>query len=171
MSGGALGGSGPVVFVSYSREDGEWRRRFIEMLKPLVRERRLAVGSDDRVVVGYAWRPQLAKAISRSRVALLLISPAFLASDFIMDQELPALIQHQARLVPVLVRPSLWQEVSVLDGLQWAHDPGRDGPVASSADPEGQIVRACLALRDLLTTHGAAPEAGERGVVRPLSAA
>ena len=97
MSGGALGGSGPVVFVSYSREDGEWRRRFIEMLKPLVRERRLEVWSDDRVVVGYAWRPQLAKAISRSRVALLLISPAFLASDFIMEQELPTseIVSHR----------------------------------------------------------------------------
>src|SRR4051794_21043554 len=32
---------GALVFVSYSREDVEWRRRFEEMLKPLVRERRL----------------------------------------------------------------------------------------------------------------------------------
>jgi hypothetical protein len=134
------------VFVSYSREDEQWRRRFAEMLRPLVRERRLEVWSDDRAVVGYEWRPQLAEAIARSEAALLLVSPSFLASDFIMDQELPALIEHGARLVPVLVRPCLWQAVPVLEGLQWAHDPGRDGPVAGSADQEGQIVRVCLEL-------------------------
>ena len=153
-----------MVFVSYSREDDEWRRRFVEMLKPLVRERRLDVWSDDRMVVGYEWRPQLTEAIGRARAALLLVSPSFLASDFIMGQELPALIAHGVRLIPVLVRPSLWQAVPVLEGLQWAHDPGRDGPVATSADPEGQIVRACLALGGLLAADDAA-EAGGPGVV------
>ena len=157
MSGRALIGDNPVVFVSYSREDEKWRRRFAEMLKPLVRERRLEVWSDDRTVVGYEWRPQLADAIARSRVALLLVTRTFLASDFIMDQELPALIGHGVRLVPVLVRPCLWQAVEVLEALQWAHDPERDGPVAGSADPEGQIVRVCLALNELLAADGAAP--------------
>ena len=93
MSGQALIGECPVVFVSYSREDEKWRRRFAEMLKPLVRERRLEVWSDDRMVTGYEWRPQLAEAIGRARAALLLVSPSFLASDFIMDQELPALMR------------------------------------------------------------------------------
>ena len=156
MSDGALAGGGPVVFVSYSREDEQWRRRFAEMLKPLVRARRLEVWSDDRVVTGYAWRPQLAAAIARSWAALLLVSPSFLASDFIMDQELPALLERGVQLVPVLVRPCLWQAVPVLEGLQWAHDPGRDGSVAGSADPEGQIVRACLVLGELLAA-GTAP--------------
>ena len=149
-----------MVFVSYSREDEQWRRRFVEMLKPLVRERRLEVWCDERMVVGYEWRPQLAEAIARSRAALLLVTRTFLASDFIMDQELPALIEHGVQLVPVLVRPCLWQAVPVLEGLQWAHDPGRDGPVASSADPEGQIVRVCMALSELLAADGAASGAG-----------
>ena len=66
---------GEVVFVSYSREDAEWRRRFVEMLKPVVRERRLEVWSDERMLVGEQWRPQLEEAIGRSRAALLLVSP------------------------------------------------------------------------------------------------
>ena len=111
MSRLALTGGYLVVFVSYSREDETWRGRFAEMLKPLVRERRLEVWSDDRMVVGYEWRPQLAEAIGRARVALLLVSASFLASDFIMDQELPALLRNGVRLVPVLVRPCLWQAV------------------------------------------------------------
>src|SRR3954470_20760572 len=93
-----------VVFVSYSREDAEWRRRFVQMLNPVIRERRLEVWSDERILVGEQWRPQLAEAIGRSRAALLLVSPAFLASDFIVQQELPALLERNVQLVCVLVR-------------------------------------------------------------------
>ena len=174
MGGRATVGDCPVVFVSYSREDEKWRRRFTEMLKPLVRERRLDVWSDDRTVVGYEWRPQVADAIVRSRLALLLVSPSFLASDFIMDQELPALIGRGVRLVPVLVRPCLWQAVPVLEGLQWAHDPRRDGPVAGSADREGQIVRVCLVLSGLLAAmpapSGSALTSPAPGRAEPLAA-
>jgi hypothetical protein len=163
MSQGAAASGGPVVFVSYSREDEEWRRRFAEMLSPLVRERRLTVWSDDRLLVGYEWRPQLAEAIGRARAALLMVSAPFLASDFIMDQELPALVKQGVPLIPVLVRPCLWTMVPTLAGLQWAHDPGRDGALAVCADPEGQIVRVCLALAGLLadadgTDHAAPAE-------------
>jgi TIR domain-containing protein len=101
-------GDGGVVFVSYSRADAESRRRFVEMLRPVVRERRLEVRSDERNLVGEEWRPQLEEAIGRSRAALLLVSPSFLASDFIVLRELPALIEREVRLVCVLVRPCLW---------------------------------------------------------------
>jgi hypothetical protein len=154
VSGRALTGNCPVVFISYSREDAKWRGRFAEMLKPLVRERRLEVWSDDRLVTGYQWRPQLTEAIGRSQVALLLVSPSFLASDFIMDRELPALVQNGVQLVPVLVRPCLWRAAPVLERLQWAHDPERDGPVSDSANQERQIMAACLALNGLLATGG-----------------
>ena len=122
-----------MVFVSYSREDAQWRRRFTEMLKPLVRERRLDVWSDDRNVVGYEWRPQLAEAIGRSRAALLLVSPSFLASDFIMDQELPALIEHGYGWCRCWCGRACGRRCRCWRALQWAHDPERDGPVASAA--------------------------------------
>ena len=164
MGGRASAGDCPVVFVSYSRQDETWRGRFTEMLKPLVRERRLEVWSDDRMVTGYEWRPQLAEAIARARAALLLVSPSFLASDFIMDQELPALMQHGVRLVPVLVRPCLWQAVPVLEGLQWGHDPERDGPVSDSANQERQIVATCRVLNGLLAGDGAGAPLGGAGL-------
>src|SRR3954454_19302705 len=118
---------GAVVFVSYSREDAEWRRRFVTMLAPVVRERGLEVWSDDRLLVGEAWRPQLEAAIGRSSAALVLVSPDSLASQFVMGEELPALIARGARLVCALVRPCLWQHVGLLRELQWAHAPARDG--------------------------------------------
>jgi TIR domain len=150
MIGGESVGERRFVFVSYSREDSEWLRRFANMLKPGARRRGLEVWSDQRNVVGEQWRSQLAEAIHTTRAALLLVSIDFLASDFIMGQELPALCEEGVPLVYVLVRPCLWDEEPALERVQWAHDPRRDGPVASSADPDGQIVRACKKLLDLL---------------------
>ncbi len=84
------------------------------MLEPVVRERGLQVWSDQREIVGEEWRPQLDQAIRRSRAALLLISPDYLASAYLMEQELPALIEHGVLLVCVLVRPCLWSSSAVL---------------------------------------------------------
>ena len=75
MAGGAVMGESPVVFVSYSRKDAKWRDKFLVMLAPDVRGRRLEVWTDQREVVGEEWRPQLEQAIRRARAALLLVSP------------------------------------------------------------------------------------------------
>src|SRR6188508_2105989 len=112
-----------VVFVSYSRADADWQQKFLVMLSPLARNRRLEVWSDQRISVGEQWRPELADAIERARVALLLVSPEFLASDYIMERELPALVERGVRLACVLVRASLWDEVEALERVQWTHDP------------------------------------------------
>ena len=153
IGGGVVMGEGPVVFVSYSREDAEWRRRFAEMLAPVVRRRGLEVWSDERNEIGYEWRPQLEQAIARSKAALLLVSPSFLASGFIMGEELPALIRQRVRLVPVLVRHCMWEQEPLLERRQWAHDPNRDGPVEQAASPEGAIVVIVIGTDTHKQTH------------------
>jgi hypothetical protein len=55
-----------------------------------------------------AVRSSVAGAIDQAVVALLLVSPAFLASVFITEQELPGLVERGLRLVPVLVLDCLW---------------------------------------------------------------
>jgi WD40 repeat protein len=112
--------------------------------------RGLEVWNDERTVTGEQWRPTIADAITRSRVALLLVSGSFLASDYIMRRELPALLEYEVRIACVLVRPCLWDEVAILERVQWAHDPRRDGALQSAPDPEGQIVRVCKRLLKLV---------------------
>jgi hypothetical protein len=150
----SLGGDGSearsVVFVSYSRHDAEWRRRFEEMLAPVVRNRSVEVWIDERNEgVGCVWRAELADAIARSTIALLLVTPPFLASEFIMDTELDALIDHGVRLAPALVRPCLWRDEPRLEERQFLLDPGQ-GAIAGAADEEGRIMRACAKLGEYL---------------------
>src|SRR4051794_2515039 len=137
-----------AVFISYSHTDREWLRRFRVMLEPLARNRRVSVWADEHIAVGDEWRRSIDGAVARAGLALLLVSPDFLASRFIVEEELPALLRHGVRLAPVLLRDCLYQQEPLLTGVQWAHDPGRDGPIAAAAPRErdGRIVRVCKRL-------------------------
>src|SRR3712207_2746975 len=126
-----------LVFVSYSHVDAVWAQRFRVLLKPLVRRKRLRVWDDTEIRATERWHPAIARAIGRSRVALVLVSADFLASDYIMDVELPALLRHGVGLAPVLVGDCLWSEVPELAAVQWLHDVDGDGALALLADSPG----------------------------------
>src|SRR3712207_6085745 len=122
-----------LVFVSYSHEDVKWCQKFRVMLDPLVDkgeqggERSLELRADERIAPGDYWRQEIEDAIDRASLALLLVSPDFLAYPFINDKGLPTLRERNGRLVPVLVRPCLWRAVPALSEVQWALGPERCG--------------------------------------------
>jgi len=151
------------VFISYAREDGEWLRRFQVMLKPVAGGRGFRLWADDGIPPSEAWRRWLTEAIARSSVALLLVSADFLDSSFIMTEELPALIQAGVPLVPVLVSPCGWRHVPQLAEVQWAHDPGRDGPLDTGpltrGERDGRVWGICERLLELLGPEMAEPAA------------
>ena len=138
---------GGRVFVSHSHDDAAWVQRFRVLLKPLIRRKQLRLWDDTAIRVGDGWHPAIEQAIERSRVALLLVSADFLASDYVMDRELPALLDKSVLLAPVLVSDCFWQAVPELATVQWLHDPDRDGPLGmcsgDSAERDRRILRAC----------------------------
>ena len=92
-----------AVFLSYSHDDQDWRRKFTQILAPLVRNRRLELWDDTHIPAGDDWRRDIDDGVRRAGAALLLVTGSYLASRFIMEEELPALVAHGVRLVPVLV--------------------------------------------------------------------
>lgn len=81
------------IFISYSHKDKEWLDKLMVHLKPLIRNEKVTVWNDTQIQPGAKWHDEITNAIERSRIALLLVSPNFLASDFIMETEMPQILK------------------------------------------------------------------------------
>src|SRR5579862_10050992 len=101
------------VFVSYSHADAEHLTRLHVHLAPFVRQRKVDVWDDRRIRPGTPWREQIAAAIAQAKVAILLISADFLASEFINGDEMPPLLEaaesQGTLIVSVILSPSAFR--------------------------------------------------------------
>jgi hypothetical protein len=118
-------------------------------MKPLVRQGLVDLWSDQCLYAGADWRSEIITALTRARVAVLLISADFLASDFIAEQELPRLLQGAqddgARILPVIVSPSRFIDTP-LARFQAVNPP--DAPLTRMrrANREETLVRVAAAV-------------------------
>lgn len=117
------------VFISYSHRDSEWLDRLKVHLKPLVRESTIEVWEDTGVAMGVDWAADVRAAVQRANIAILLVSADFLASDFIVSQELPLLLESAERdgaiVIPIIVGPCGFIRTQGLSRFQAANPPSR----------------------------------------------
>jgi hypothetical protein len=81
------------VFISYSHQDEEFLQAFRVHLKPWEDRKLLDIWSDRDIETSQDWHQTIQAALQETAVAVLLISPNFLASDYIRQQELPDLLR------------------------------------------------------------------------------
>jgi TIR domain/Domain of unknown function (DUF4062) len=112
------------IFISYSHRDERWAKELITHFKP-VAAHNINIWSDLKIRPGAAWRTEIQQAIKRARVAILLVSVDYLASDFCMDALLKLqeeAVQGEMRLTWVCVHDCLWRETQVAN-YQAVYDP------------------------------------------------
>lgn len=117
-----------TAFLSYSRRDLRYLKRLEVQLETFRQQGLLDPWHDRCFIPGDAWEPLLLHKLATSDLILLLVSPDFLASDFIYRVELQTAFKRheagEARLVPVLLRPVDLTN-HPLARLQWLPRDGR----------------------------------------------
>src|SRR4051794_18392681 len=116
------------VFISYSSSDREWLTRVRTHLSVLERRQLIDVWSDANIEIGFVWQQEIEAALSKARIAVLLISPAFLASKYVWEMEMPRIIEHSKKgmdILPLILRPCAWQLETDLARLQARPELGR----------------------------------------------
>ncbi len=93
------------VFLSYSHRDP---RRFEECrlhLTTLERNGMAEIWHDNRINEGDDWEAAIDERLANADIVLLLISPAFIASDFCFKKEMPAALAQRPKttVIPVVV--------------------------------------------------------------------
>jgi hypothetical protein len=105
------------IFISYSHEDEDWKKALEKFLKPYVRSASVTAWSDKQIGPGSKWFDEIKGALAESSIVLMLVTPNFLASDFINEHELgPALEQAETgglKILWVPVRFSAYTETAL----------------------------------------------------------
>jgi len=117
----------PLVFISYSHKDRAEKDELVAYLRVLQNAGLIDIWADDQIEAGADWKAEIKAAISRAKIAILLISANFLNQDYIMKEEVPELLESRANedliLMPIIARTCTWQAISWLEGVKiWPND-------------------------------------------------
>ncbi|MCX5653125.1 MAG: toll/interleukin-1 receptor domain-containing protein [Planctomycetota bacterium] len=113
-----------LVFICYCHKDKKWLDEMRIMLAPVIRRNVLRVWDDRKIKPGKKWRREIAKALRKTKVGVLLVTKNFLESKFINEVELKYLLENaqtnHIKLLPVYVGHCMWEK-SPLGELQFAN--------------------------------------------------
>src|SRR5215470_11880604 len=113
--------------ISYSHRD---RKYFEELYEHVLFLEHQGIAdifwADAEIEAGAEWRKQIRNAIASAKVAIFLVSPAFLVSNFIARHELPPLLAaaraNKALVLSILLEHSLF-DYSELSHYQTVNTP------------------------------------------------
>jgi FxsC-like protein len=112
----------PTVLICYHQEDETWKERLVTHLGSHQHEVRLR-NYNVRDIAAYSDRfLNIQSAMNQASVAVLLVSPDFLCSPFIRENEITLSLQRLARqglrIFPIVVRPCAWTLVKWLARME-----------------------------------------------------
>jgi hypothetical protein len=144
------------VFISYSHKDKKWLDKLQTMLAPLVRNKMIKTWADTSIQPGSKWQEEINNAIASAKVAVLLVSPNFLASDFIANNELPPILEAAKKegliVFWIAVSASLYTETEIAK-YQAVNDPSRPLARLSSAMLDEELARICKEISQAINTQ------------------
>jgi hypothetical protein len=138
------------VFISYSHQDERFLDELLTHLKPYLRTRAITHWSDKQIIPGSGWLDEIKAALARTSVAVMLISPKFLDSDYIHEHELGPILKEATaggvKILWVLIRDCSWKETPLTNFRAVVSPP--DKPLAlMRAERDTAWRRVCEAIK------------------------
>ena len=113
------------VFISYSQEDKQWLKRLQTMIKPLEKSLEVSFWDDTQLKSGVLRKDKIQSVLTAARVAVLLVSPNFLESNFTAEYQLPQLLEMAKKaglqIIWICLSDCLYEETRIAD-YQAAHN-------------------------------------------------
>jgi internalin A len=138
------------VFICYSHKDKHWLDELQIHLKPYVRNGSITAWSDEQIPPGTEWFEQIKRVLASTKVAILLLTKDFLASEFIHEHELRPLLKEaekgDVRIIWIPVRACSYKETPLKD-YQAAIDPEKPLSNMKKADRDKTWVRICKKIK------------------------
>ena len=168
-SSGAKGLPMPKIFISYSHKDEDWKDRLVTHLGVLRHQRLLDLWDDRRIAAGKDWHQEIQEAMATANVAILLVSANFLTSAFILNQEIPRLLERRdeegVRIFPVIIKPCAWQMVDWLSRMQVRPTDGR--PLSAGSEHQVDADLTAITTEVYQSLHLPEPSSSPSGPVPP----
>lgn len=116
-------------FISYAHKDRMQVDRLLDLLQPrfkIMNEYNLISWRDGLISLGEQWKREIYQALEKADFGLLMLSPEFFASDFIVNEELSHFIgpssggkvEINKPIVPVGLKPVPLNGDADLKGVQ-----------------------------------------------------
>ena len=111
----------PELFYSYAHEDERHLNQLQKHLNVLVIDRLMSAWYDRDIPPGDEWDRKIDERIRSADIILLIVSPSFLASEYIREKKLKIALERreagEARVIPVILEECLWKKRAVFKGF------------------------------------------------------
>ncbi len=134
------------VFFSYSKKDKRWLDEIQKNLQPLLRQKPFLLWDETKIQPGKDWRKEINDALSSAKVAVLLVSSDYLASDFIAKRILPPLLDAAENdgltILWIAVRTCVYQKTGI-ERYKATNDPSKPLAALRGSKRDDALMSIC----------------------------